>query len=174
MRCSSLKKVSRLPFAAHATPGMSVRLLPFSFAALFALAVLVGCRDDPAARPTQQDVRSMRQAIRQNYEAENVKVSMRQDDSARELEVVLVNPSGREATNRQQAYSVAQTAQSRYGSSTLDTVMVSFEFSSTSGPAEVGYHRRYFFTPSDLSGPADTTATDTTRSKVDTSATSQP
>ena len=116
----------------------------------------------------------MQQAIRQNYEAESVKVSMRQDDSARELEVVLVNPGGREATNRQEAQSVAQTAQSRYGSGTLDTLMVSFEFSSTTGPAEVGYHRRYFFTPSDLSGPADTTATDTTRSEVDTSATPQP
>ena len=127
------------------------------------VSVLAGCGDTTSPAPSTEGVQ---QAVAQAYDTERVNVLLRQGNAAPHLEVVLVNPGGREATNRQAAYRIAQTAQAHYAGRSADQVRVSFEYSSGAGEADVGFHRRYTFTRQELQGeppdttssPADTTA----------------
>ena len=127
------------------------------------VAVLAGCSDTTPPAPSTEGVQ---QAVAQAYDAEHVNVLLRQGNAASHLEVVLVNPGGREATNRQAAYRIARTAHRHYAGRSSDPVRVSFEYSGGAGGADVGFHRRYTFTPRELQGeapdtassPADTTA----------------
>ena len=109
---------------------------------------------------------------------ETVEATIHQHGDGSRLEVVLVNPGGQEATDRERARVVGAVAQEAYGR-TLDTVRVSFEYSSQAGPAEVGFHRRYAFAPGALdtvAPSADTGAAmpDTAAADPDTMATPQP
>lgn len=131
------------------------RLCSLSLLFLLATAPLAGCND---AGQSAQGVAQVQQAVRQQYRAETVDATLHQQDGQARLEVVLANPGGREATNQQSARRVAGTARQAYDGSALDTVRVSFEYSSTAGPAEVGFHRRYSFSPNELEGVTDTTA----------------
>lgn len=144
------------------------------FAALLLAGTLAACGD---AIQGAQNASGVQQAVRQQYDAENVDVTLHQGEGAPRLEIALVNPGGQEATNRRTAREVAQTARAQYGGGSLAAVMVSFEYTSMAGQAEVGFHRRYTFSSSDLQAAAsDTAAADTTSaaSPADTSADSQP
>lgn len=151
-------------------------------AILLAAALPAGCRQqqEEAAQGVQrlQSASQARQAVRQQYGAETVEATIHQHGDGSRLEVVLVNPGGQEATDRERARVVGAVAQEAYGR-TLDTVRVSFEYSSQAGPAEVGFHRRYAFAPGALdtvAPSADTGAAmpDTAAADPDTMAMPQP
>lgn len=153
---------------------MPVHVRPF-FAALLVIGLLAGCND--ATQQSTQDLSGVQRAVQEQYRAEEVNATLhRNSDGAPRLEVTLVNPGGDEATNRRTARSVAQAAQAQYEGSDLETVKVSFEYSSANDGVVVGFHRRYTFAPGDLQGSADTTAapTDTAASGVDTAAVPRP
>jgi hypothetical protein len=140
------------------------------FAAPFlAFLLLAGCNDAAQGVDSAQSAAAVRPAVQQAYKAESVGVTInRRAGGAQRLEVDLVNPGGREATTQQSARTVARTAHQAY-EGTIDSVRVNFEYSSMSGPVEVGFHRRYSFASSELSGSA--AASDTSAGNADTSAT---
>lgn len=141
------------------------------FAVLFIAASLAGCQQQEEAAQGVQNPQSASQAwqaVRQQYSAQTVETTLHRHGSGSQLEVVLVNPGGQEATDQQSARAIGAVAQKAYNGA-LDTVRVSFEYSSQAGPAEVGFHRRYAFAPGEL----DTTAAepDTASTGTDTTAT---
>ena len=176
------------PLLFFAPPAMSCRLPALLVATLLAVAALplAGCQQEQQSGQEEagqgvesaQDASPAQQAVRQQYEAGTVEATLHQHGRGSQLEVVLVNPSGEEATNQESARAVGAVAQEAYGRA-LDTVRVAFEYSSQAGPAEVGFHRRYAFASSAL----DTAATvadsgaappDTTAAGPDTTAMPQP
>lgn len=155
---------------------MPARFLRLSlrFPALLCLAAaLAGCSD---AISTVRNTGGVQQAVAQQYDAEQVSAALHQGGGTPRLHVILTNPGGQEATNRQTARTIAQTAQAQYGNGPLSAVRVSFEYTSQTGPAEVGFHRRYIFSAGDLQAAAsDTAASDPSPARsADTSAAPQP
>jgi hypothetical protein len=142
---------------------MSPRASRFLYASVLAVLLLAGCGSDPQTRARPAAAESVRQAVQQDYRAEHVNVVLRRAPRGDEprLEIALVNPGGREATTHESARTVARTAQAQYEKYERpppDTMTVSFEYSSSAGPAEVGFHRRYTFASGDLEEAApDTT-----------------
>jgi len=146
-----------------------LRLSSQNPALLFALALivvsLIGCggEDTPASVGVSRAADGVRAAVQQEYRAENTGATLHETSGGgRLLEVILVNPGGDETTTRASARTVARAAQAQYQGPSPDTVMVSFEYSSVSDSAEVGFHRRYHFASGNLSAPASSSS-DTTQ-----------